>query len=37
MESAMQGMEGITTRYRFNNVVEGGLSRFVLREAARKD
>jgi hypothetical protein len=33
----MLGMEGITARDRFNKVVEGGLPRFVLREAARKD
>jgi diketogulonate reductase-like aldo/keto reductase len=36
-ESAMQAIEGITTRYRFNPVVETGIPGFIPREADRKD
>jgi diketogulonate reductase-like aldo/keto reductase len=35
-ESAMQAIKGITTRYRFNKVVETGLPGFIPREADRK-
>ncbi len=36
-ESAMKEIEGITTRYRFNKVVETGLPGFIPRQAAPKD
>ncbi len=36
-ESAMKEIDGITTRYRFNKVVETGLPGFIPREADRKD
>ena len=35
-ESAMEAIKGITTRYRFNKVVETGLPGFIPREADRK-
>ena len=35
-ESAMEAIKGITTRYRFNKVVETGLPGFIPREAGRK-
>jgi len=35
-ESAMKAIKGITTRYRFNKVVETGLPGFIPREADRK-
>jgi diketogulonate reductase-like aldo/keto reductase len=36
-ESAMEAIKGITTRYRFNKVVETGLPGFIPRRADRKD
>jgi diketogulonate reductase-like aldo/keto reductase len=36
-ESAMKAIEGITTRYRFNKVVETGLPGFIPREAHPED
>jgi diketogulonate reductase-like aldo/keto reductase len=36
-ESAMKEIDGITTRYRFNNVVETGIPGFIPRAADRKD
>jgi diketogulonate reductase-like aldo/keto reductase len=36
-ESAMEAIKGITTRYRFNKVVETGLPGFIPRGADRKD
>jgi diketogulonate reductase-like aldo/keto reductase len=35
-ESAMEAIKGITTRYRFNKVVETGVPGFIPREADRK-
>lgn len=35
-ESAMEAIKAITTRYRFNKVVETGLPGFIPREADRK-
>ncbi len=35
-ESAMEAIEGITTRYRFNRGVETGIPGFIPREADRK-
>jgi len=35
-EGAMEAIKGITTRYRFNKVVETGLPGFIPREADRK-
>jgi alcohol dehydrogenase (NADP+) len=35
-ESAMEAIKGITTRYRFNKVVETGLPGFIPREADRR-
>jgi hypothetical protein len=34
-ENAMQQIDGITTRYRFNKVVETGLPGFIPRASAR--
>jgi diketogulonate reductase-like aldo/keto reductase len=34
-ESAMKAIDGITTRYRFNQVVETGIPGFIPRESAR--
>ncbi|HEX4075941.1 MAG TPA: hypothetical protein VHX49_11125 [Candidatus Acidoferrales bacterium] len=36
-ESAMNGIDGITTRHRFNQVVETGLPGFIPRRAAPRD
>jgi diketogulonate reductase-like aldo/keto reductase len=36
-ESAMKEIDGITTRYRFNKVVETGLPGFIPRKAAPRD
>jgi hypothetical protein len=33
----MEAIKGITTRYRFNKVVETGLPGFIPRGADRKD